>query len=726
MKKSLKALYIIAFLFIILVPLITLNTERHRKSDIDNRELVEFPDAFEESNLHVGVEKYLQDRIGLRRDMMSGYSLINRTLYGELAHPLYQYGQDGYVFFNMHNNIVYEDYHRSFAEAVQKMQNYCESRGAKFYFLFNPEKISVYRRFLPEGVNYDDTWVDKMLSYMDDLGINIINNKELLRDLSYTEQVFNRQYDAGHWNDLGCFYGTNNLWGKMGKDFPAITPYTKEEFEITTKTEKYYPVSSITVYEDVPVYNLKTKLENKTKSYAELELNEQYRYFEYNINQDISAQRYPKVMFFQGSYYNRASQFLFGRTKEYIGIHDYQNVLNLDYYFNIFQPDAVVFEVAEYTLSNGYFDSKQMQSIDYNPQLELNMNEELNQEKSFPGTDEYIHIIPGDGFDVAYFDANLLTAKYVYLDSGEKIYDMFMGKEGNYYAAIPHNVINDTAKIIYEDYYGEKHWIDEAVQNAQSYVKDITYTQEAYYDKWNNEYVFQTSLFGNRFSSVNLQILDGTTNAFVKTVFSAYGSGEYNDSFIHTNESGWYIIRLKANSNKKDEGLDILVYLVKGERYYFSFDVSELTSHKVCIKRFKFYGACPWKLSETELMNDPDKTGGCAELSDKKYRIYTNIEGNRFSCVVLNLINVQTGELIDPISIEYLPGDYNGKYVHEAPSGEYMIKYRGNTNLQDEWITASAYLQEGMIYKWNYSIDSIDPAEIQISNISFLSVGYSD
>ena len=33
---------------------------------------------------------------------------------------------------------------------------------------------------------------------------------------------------------------------------------------------------------------------------------------------------------------------------EYIHVHNYENVLNFAYYFNIFQPECVVVEAAEY------------------------------------------------------------------------------------------------------------------------------------------------------------------------------------------------------------------------------------------------------------------------------------------------------------------------------------------------------------------------------------------
>ena len=97
MKKGFKAIYIILVLILILMPFAMINTEQNQKSEIDNRKLVEFPEIFGNDDIKQDIEKYLQDRIGFRKEMMSSYSWINNILYGELAHPLYQFGQEGRI-----------------------------------------------------------------------------------------------------------------------------------------------------------------------------------------------------------------------------------------------------------------------------------------------------------------------------------------------------------------------------------------------------------------------------------------------------------------------------------------------------------------------------------------------------------------------------------------------------------------------------------------------------
>ena len=145
MNKIVNILYCIFFILIIGIPLVSINTKKNVVSDIDNRALAELP-TFGEEGFTNNFEEYLADRIGGRNWMINAYAVLNDRIAGELTHPTYTYGKNGYVFFHMPNNIEYDDFHKTFAEMVWKIQTYCEERGTKFYFIFDPEKISVYRR----------------------------------------------------------------------------------------------------------------------------------------------------------------------------------------------------------------------------------------------------------------------------------------------------------------------------------------------------------------------------------------------------------------------------------------------------------------------------------------------------------------------------------------------------------------------------------------------------
>ena len=131
-------------------------------------------------------------------------------------------------------------------------------------------------------------------------------------------------------------------------------------------------VSEFPIYEYEPIYTMKGEVENLTDAYSdEVARSSDYRFFRYTINEIQRRKGAPRTLVFQGSYMNNMGyKFLDNRLGEYIAVHDYQNVIQFDYYYNLFQPECVIFEVGEYTFSDRYFDSAAMAAMDLNPPLE--------------------------------------------------------------------------------------------------------------------------------------------------------------------------------------------------------------------------------------------------------------------------------------------------------------------------------------------------------------------
>ena len=475
-----RIIYIAVFLMMVLVPLLMTNKRTDVRSAIDNRYLVELP-AIDDADFKSGIEQYLCDRIGFRYQMNTCYQLLMDKVTGNLEHPSYTYGQDGYVFFKMHNNIKFEDYHRVFCDAVIKMKDYCETRGAKFYFMLNPEKLSVYRRYLPVGVNYNDDWVDELIDTLESEGVTCICTKDLLLERSYDEKVFNRQYDAGHWNDLGCFYATNYLWETIHKDIPGITAYTEDEFDIELLDAKYLPLSRFPIDEKIPSFQIKTKWENITSRFKGIRLHPDHKFFQYYVNKSVSGINYPKMLVFHGSYYNRGPQFFVGRASEYIGVHDYQNVLNLDYYFSAFQPEVVLFEAAEYVFNDSFFDSGLMSVLDYNPGLQEGQHsiseaiEKAREEAENIAIPDSVRlsVIAGRGMDSVYLDYDLKDPRYVYLFTDNRIFDLKKDAYGLFSADVPHNEIGSEATVYFVGNDGSSHYSDLLTERAYKITSDM-------------------------------------------------------------------------------------------------------------------------------------------------------------------------------------------------------------------------------------------------------------
>lgn len=385
--KLLKITSIILFVAIIITPLCYFNIETNSVSDIDNRMLTENPFTLE-GDLTNNIQNYVNDRIGFRDEMITAYTVLNDRVFGKMVHPSYTYGKDGFVFgAGITTSNEFGDFHIAFADMVAEIQTYCIDRDVPFLFVFNPAKPAVYQDKIVDGVNYNREWVDLFFAELDKRNINYLDNTKTLAKLRENGvDGFNRKYDANHWNDLGAFYGTNAMLEQMDQVCDNIHVNELEEFTVSEKQQTTLLVSKFPINEFVPQNALNISASNLYNDYfPEIELNDSYKGFGYYINTSDSVKGTPKVLVFQGSYMNGyGSKYMINAFEEYVYVHDYQNVLNFPYYFNIFQPECVIFEVAEYTFSNTYFNHDNMKQVDYNPpltSLEEDMYKAVSYEK---------------------------------------------------------------------------------------------------------------------------------------------------------------------------------------------------------------------------------------------------------------------------------------------------------------------------------------------------------
>lgn len=429
--RYIKLSFLIIFLLMIFIPLCTFNVTENDISEIDNKTLINFPFGANQNgtgDLTKDVETYVQERIGFRNDMILANQRIQDILFDEMVHPNYTYGQDGYVFGKFSENIKYGDYHESFVRFTASASQYCESRGIPFLFVLNPSKATVLSDKLPVGYEYDNTWKDQLLDRLIESGVWCLDNTPYLTALTESgESVFNVKWDAGHWNDLGAFYGVNNILNELSKIDSSFSPNHIEDYQIEYITQTSLPVSNYPIEEDVPSLNRVNPMQISTTNYeGEIRIHPSFRGNAYICNESNAEKSIPRVLVFQGSYMNGYGQkFLEDALYEYIYIHDYQNIINLDYYVNLFQPDVVIFEMAEYTCLNSYFDQTSMDNKILNPPISS-----LTDPVTLALSPSDLSVESGENFTVIRCISVPSTAKYVYLTIGDQVYDMLQEEDG--------------------------------------------------------------------------------------------------------------------------------------------------------------------------------------------------------------------------------------------------------------------------------------------------------
>ncbi len=411
--KKIKVIFVVSILMLIIVPIIFFNHEKNVASSLDNRMLTELDDYSLDN-----VENYISDRIGFRKEMISIYNKINRDLFDVITSQDLMVGSDGKNLYPKISSIEeFNNYHQKFLDSVKEIQNYCESRGIGFYFVFEPSKSSIIKDTLPEGLNYSNDWIDDFVNIAKEMNINIVDNYTYFNLIKDEESLYNISYDTYHWNDNGAFLGINNLLNEIGNDYPNVSTNNIEDYDLVVK-EKDEDGNDIDdqVYEYIP----KNKAKDLTEKYFDgLDLYEDFSDFYYfDSNDDV-----PSILSFQGSYLmmeDRTEKFLANNFSKTVAIHNYQNIFNINYYLNIFRPDIVVFEVADYTFAEYYFAQYFMETMFLPPTLDkfdeykINDNcEKLDYIKDING--EYVTYI---------FDNKGNKYEYGYLIIDDEIYDL--------------------------------------------------------------------------------------------------------------------------------------------------------------------------------------------------------------------------------------------------------------------------------------------------------------
>lgn len=390
--KKIQVIFLLILCGMIVLPLVKFNLKKECVSPIDNRMLTEWD--MTTGDITGMTDAYIKDRIGFRTEAIDSYTELNDKLFGMMIHPSYTYGTDGYVFGRMSYELPDEGFYDLFCAYLKKVQNYCEERNVPFLYCLNPSKVTVYEQYLPKGYSYQNKVNKIMKEKLEEYQIHYISNEELLKEKSKKEQVYNIKFDAGHWNDLGAFYGSNHVLESVQEEFPQVSLIEKDDFDIHTVVQTSLPVSHFEIYEEVPAFSDKNQenIENISEAYGGIKLNENYHEFSYLVNHAVGSEELPRVLMFQGSYYNGRQQFLQSTFREYITVHNYENFIDLDYYFNIFQPDYVILESAEYATNGNYFSYWGLETKELNPKLEI---EEYEKEIQF--LEEYSYEVEEQG-----------------------------------------------------------------------------------------------------------------------------------------------------------------------------------------------------------------------------------------------------------------------------------------------------------------------------------------
>ncbi|MFY9263629.1 MAG: hypothetical protein GX483_07625 [Actinomycetaceae bacterium] len=352
----------VAILTLLGLPALTMNTQVDAVSASTNAMLPELAaDEWKDPEL---LQNYLGKRVGFYDEGVNTNIVLNDMLFGRMEHPLYTYGQDGWVYNDGYWQYSDPEFNAEFSVLLRNIQDYCEARGVVFLYVINPSKGSVYPQYLPRGYVYSNEFLPPFEQALQDEGVNYISNVEYLAEIGETELVFNKQYDSGHWNDLGAFYGTNNMIATLQEDFPQLSLQELTDFSVEQVTETSLQVSEFAINDQVEYFAYKNTADivGISQEFPHMELSDNYWFYNAWRFTGEGSEDLPNALFFHGSYYIKNPEIYWGVFHEVYSVHNYDNLMNFEYYFDRFNPDIVLVESAEYVSTTTFFNMELMRA----------------------------------------------------------------------------------------------------------------------------------------------------------------------------------------------------------------------------------------------------------------------------------------------------------------------------------------------------------------------------
>lgn len=355
-----EMIFLGAFILCLVLPLCLINLKKDQLSEIENKKLADWP-VFGESEEYLNdVNEFIDDRIGFREAAIGFYTEANNKLFHVMVNPLFMWGRDGHIYYKDKDYIAAyqrlntdEQFLDSMVGFLSATNEYLSAKDIRFMYYVCPDKKTIYPEYFPDtvNVNYEN---ESVLEYLDkklgETDITYINPRPFLEAAKENVAVYNKLYDATHWNDRGAFIGHALIDEKVQEWFPDVPPLKEADFDLGTVHMDSLDNAKFEIDEDVPLYTLR---DDYTADYTELLRTTMDcstdTFYTHHINPTAPNDRI--LLVFTDSYFQSYQKFYDNRFKEVYFVHR-QNYAYLEYFVNLVFPDMVIFETAERSISS--------------------------------------------------------------------------------------------------------------------------------------------------------------------------------------------------------------------------------------------------------------------------------------------------------------------------------------------------------------------------------------
>lgn len=223
-SKISKITFIVLFLSMLTVPLLTTNLKKNTISVAENRTLAQMPELYNKDgtrnlDFNNDFELWINDNIGFRSNMVTSNAKMQYYLFNLLPNNSDMYlgpnGEFNYAVYDMlkdyqHLNLYSEEHLDEMADSYQYISDYLEAQGKQFYYYQCWDKHSIYPEYFPDTViqHGETSKTDGIVSALKEkTSVNVISSKQTLIDKKADYDTYSRWGDAAHWTQRGAYIG---------------------------------------------------------------------------------------------------------------------------------------------------------------------------------------------------------------------------------------------------------------------------------------------------------------------------------------------------------------------------------------------------------------------------------------------------------------------------------------------------------------------------------------
>jgi hypothetical protein len=349
--------FIVLFMFMLFVPLVSVDLTPDRISVQENRMLAGRPPSSDIKNHPVAFirqfDAWYKDSTGFREQVLALYNIIgkNKWLNGvQYTGGQYTYliGEQGHHYFAHENGRMIPNFQGKKLLSDKQLQNmalnleyiktYLDNKGIPLVVMFCTDKESIYPEFYPKSIKRgpEPIQLDVITRYLQNhTSTDVFNIRQALLAEKNNHLLYPvSSGDLTHYTQIAAFFAYQELINHINVYFPQIVQYTLNDVEIS--------------YDEIGIPNV-TLMKEKTYQRAHTNYFDLYdgtRDFNFmfeNTDPDL-----PVILLFSDSY--AKGEFFIKYVAQHFGKTIMTHWLNMEHFEDFvskFDPDIIVLESAE-------------------------------------------------------------------------------------------------------------------------------------------------------------------------------------------------------------------------------------------------------------------------------------------------------------------------------------------------------------------------------------------